>query len=440
MSSLLLPAAGCFLLLTIGVGVTLSGLFAVNAHTSLERYLAVQSDSLVGALRISRNGKPSLINDGVTDPRFLQPASGWYWQIETADYLLRSRSMWDKSFTADKFTPISAEERRDLLIVTRSVNLERPPNHRVRFTLSANLNETESSIDRFRRILLLCMAAMAVGLFGALYWRVRVAFVPLHRLRSETAMVKSGKKRRIEGKFPQEVAPLAQEINLLLRHNEKTLQTVRRNVGNLAHALKTPLTVILNSLQSGDNVVQQAERMRDIINRYLSRAAGSGDDDDRPIAASSSPNEAVKKLAAVLAKIYPHIQFNINSGKAVRVRCENEDLQEIIGNLMENACKWASSAVFVSVRASGSATGSATSGVKGGGKVSIIVEDDGKGIPKSQLKQVLRRGKRLDETTAGSGIGLAIVEDAVTLAGGKLRLDTSAKGGLKASVQLAAVA
>ena len=418
------------MLLTAAVGTTLSGLFAVNAQTSLERYLAVQLDSLVAALRVNRGGEPVLLGEGVTDPRFSQPASGWYWQIELGDHLLRSRSLWDRSFTAGRFVPVAEEERRGLLVITRTVNLERRPGGLVRFILSANLDETESSVNRFRRILLLCMVAMAGGLFGALYWRMKVAFAPLDRLRAETVKVKSGKKRRIEGRFPQEVAPLAQEMNLLLRQNEKTLRTVRRNVGNLAHALKTPLTVIINSLQKstgGDVSAQnQAERMRDTINRYLSRAAGGGQgaDDDGAVAPLSSPAEAVEKIGSVLEKVYPHIRLRLSLGEGIKVRCEEEDLQEIVGNLMENACKWAKSAVFVGIRAAA------------GGKISIIVEDDGKGIPKSQLTAVLRRGERLDETTAGSGIGLAIVEDAVTLVGGTLSLGISARGGLKASVQL----
>ncbi len=408
----------------------MSGLFAVNANQSLERYLAVQMDSLVAALRVKRDGEPVIIGEGATDPRFFQPASGWYWQIETADYLIRSRSMWDKSFGGGRFVPITEDEKSGLMIISKTVlpEIGGGTSAGTRFTLSANLDETERSINRFRRIMLLSMLAMAAGLFGALYWRMKVAFAPLNKLRAETAGVKSGLKSRIEGKFPYEVAPLAQEINLLLRQNEKTIQNVRRNVGNLAHALKTPLTVILNSLGKNsegktDNPLRtQAEQMHQIINRYLSRAAATGG--SNPSVARSSPAEEIGKIASVLRSLYPRLRLEIKTGEErTRVRADKEDLQEMVGNLMENACKWAKSAVFVSVR-------------KSGAKVTITVEDDGVGIPKSQLKKALTRGKRLDETTAGSGIGLAIVADAVTLAGGKLKLGHSAKGGLKASIQL----
>ena len=417
----MLPTALCFVVLTLGVGVILSGLFAVNANQSLEQYLTVQLDGLASAVRTTRKGEMVLAGDGVTDPRFFQPSSGWYWQIQRGDYSLRSKSLWDKALIGTRLTLITEKEQQGLRMLSRTVRypeLKDP----VTFVVSANLNETRQSIAHFNRILLLSMGLMAVGLFSALYWRMRLAFRPLAHIRAETVKIHRGVKERIEGKFPPEISPLTNEINLLLKKNQKTLVNVRRNVGNLAHALKTPLTVILNSLPEGEATVRhQADQMRHIINRYLSRAAGSGNQLGE-VRSISEPKGEAQKIIQVLKRLYPHLSFSLK-GKAHKVRMEAEDLQEILGNLMENAAKWAKSEVSVTFKASGA-------------RLVITVEDNGKGIPKTQLKKVLERGKRLDETTQGSGIGLAIVADAVLLANGKLRLANSAKGGLKATVQL----
>jgi signal transduction histidine kinase len=267
--------------------------------------------------------------------------------------------------------------------------------------------------------------------------QVRFGLKPLSRLSQEVQGIRRGDADELRGNFPRDIAPLAQEINLLLHANRTILERARTQVGNLAHALKTPLTVIMNEFHTlpaaqGEKITEQTTIMRDQISWYLDRA--------RTAALSGSPAGAtpvgpvIAEIARVFEKIHPqrHLDVVADGGQDLRFRGERQDLQEMVGNLLDNAGKWSCGDVRIAARR----LGEATSGTPP--RLAVTVDDDGPGLPEIARSEVMRRGMRLDETKPGSGLGLSIVTDIASQYGGNLTLGPSPLGGLRAEIVLPA--
>jgi signal transduction histidine kinase len=251
---------------------------------------------------------------------------------------------------------------------------------------------------------------------------------PLRRVRREVSQIRSGEKTRVSGEFPTEIRPLTEEINQLLAHSEAQAEEARRHAGNLAHALKTPLTVITNAATArspdlADTVCREAIVMRRQVDHHLARARAIG---RRTSAhARSTVWQSVDAVQRAVDRLYEHVTVDIAGDRTVQVRVERQDLDEMIGNLVENAAKYGGGRVFVTVEPHDKT-------------IDVLVEDDGPGIPESERGLLFQRGARLDTTgKPGTGLGLAIVRDVAEIYGGTIRLEASEDlGGLLARLSL----
>jgi signal transduction histidine kinase len=278
------------------------------------------------------------------------------------------------------------------------------------------------------------MAVLGFGILVALLIQVRFGLRPLEGVRRSLSQIRSGKATKLEGTFPTEIAPLADEINSLLEGNREVLERARTHVGNLAHALKTPLSVLTNEARThpgefGDQVGRAAVHMREQIDHHLARARMAAS--ANVFGAHTPVAHAVSRLGRALERIYADngIAIVIDCPETLGFRGEAQDLEEMAGNLLDNACKWARSRVVLRATPLSEPR-------RGRTAFRITVEDDGPGVPEESRKAALKRGGRLDETKPGSGLGLSIVTEIAELYGGELTLVDSALGGLKAELVL----
>ena len=276
---------------------------------------------------------------------------------------------------------------------------------------------------------------MFLGLIIAILLQVRVGLQPLRKVREALARIRSGAARRLEGDFPAEIAPLAGELNSLIEHSAEVVGRARTHVSNLAHYLKTPLSVLTSEADAarGDDarplaeaVKKQVDVMRRQVDHYLARARAAGALD--VLGNRTKVKPVLDDLARVLERIHEHrgVEITVDCPAALCFRGERQDLEEMAGNLMDNACKWARASVRVSV-------------AKAGRGFTVAIEDDGPGLAAQDRARVMERGERLDESVPGSGLGLSIVRDIAKLYGGSLDLAESREGGLKAVLTLPAI-
>jgi signal transduction histidine kinase len=297
----------------------------------------------------------------------------------------------------------------------------------------------ESEIAGFEIALVITFTLLAAALVGSIALQLRYGLDPLRRLQEAVAATRRGEGEKIIGDFSPDIAPLATELNLLLAANREVVERARTQVGNLAHALKTPLSVILNEALADKSALstkirEQAAIMRDQVTYYLDRARAAvsvgtlGTMTDVPLVTAA--------LVRTFEKIYRNrgISFSVAASGRVRFKGERQDLEEMIGNLVDNAGKWARHAVAIEIAPL----------VGGDPEVQalfrVTIDDDGVGLAPQLREAATRRGRRIDETRPGSGLGLSIVVDLAALYGGVLKLDASPSGGLRAELELPAAA
>ncbi len=302
------------------------------------------------------------------------------------------------------------------------------------FVFMAGIDRSEIDMDtrQFATFTWTALLILGIGLVIAVFLQVQIGLRPLFDLRVEIANVRKGKAARIEKDYPTEIQPLAEQVNRLLDHNQEVVERQRTHVGNLAHALKTPLSVMLAEAGTdqgplADIVRRQSEVMKGQVDHHLRRAraaarAAHGLGEKTPV------GEVIDELAVMLERVFQSkdVEIDWRAPDELAFLGERQDLQEILGNLMENACKWSTRRVRVSAGASGL------------GQMIAVVEDDGPGLPADQRNGALKRGARMDENAPGSGLGLAIVDDLTRAYGGRLTLAASDLGGLKAVLELPA--
>lgn len=389
---------------------------------------------------------PAAKPPSLTDPLFRRPFSGWYWQItplgSPTQLLHTSESLLDQRVTLPSEVGIAADVN-----LTRHANLEGPDKHRLRvlereitldegesgkiklsFAVSGNSDEIEKTISEFRTLLILALTVLGLGLVLATYFQVRFGLRPLRAIGQGLASIRSGDAEQLEGDLPTEIVPLQSELNALIVSNRAIVERARTHVGNLAHALKTPLSVITNEAAGkrtafASKVAGQAELMRDQIAHHLNRAsmaARSG-----VIGGQTRVKPVVEALIRALNRIYEgrKLTLRLDCPDDAAFHGERHDLEEMVGNLLDNACKWAKSDVSLTVSAAGEI-------------IVIMVDDDGSGLPKNERLAAIKRGRRLDETKPGSGLGLSIVAELTHLYKGRLSLEQSEKGGLRARLEL----
>ena len=301
--------------------------------------------------------------------------------------------------------------------------------------VAATTSEIEQRISQFEWTLAITFGLLALSLAGASALQVRFGLRPLRLLQEEVAAIRRGETERIDGRFPEDLSPLAGELNLLISSNREILQRARTQVGNLAHALKTPLSVLINEARAqpsplAEKVNEQAVIMRDQVTWYLDRARAAAR--AGVIGTVTDAEASVSALVRTFDKIYDEraIAFQAEVAPGIRFRGEKQDFEEMVGNLLDNAGKWADTKVEVRV--------SPATGALDAPELEILIDDDGPGLPEAARTDMLKRGQRLDETKPGSGLGLSIVVDLAAIYGGRIALEESPLGGARARLLLPA--
>jgi signal transduction histidine kinase len=385
---------------------------------------------------------------------FVVTHSGWYWQIKPLDgkpgEILRSRSL------AGDILPVPSEnniEPNDKEV--RWGNLIGPGQQQVRVAeqvyvfgegkaaqrysvaVAGKLSEVEENLSAFRSQLIQALALAGLGLLAVTLFQIRFGLFPLSKVEQSLAAIRSGEAGRLDGDLPAEIKPLQQELNALLKSNQEIVERARTHVGNLAHALKTPLAVLINEARGEDSalarkVTEQADTMTTQVNLYLDRArmaARIG-----VIGRVTEVRPVGESIVRALERIYrdKQLSYSLDCPTGARFQGERQDLEEMLGNLLDNASKWAHTQV--SLVASPVLAASANGG--SGNWLEIRVEDDGPGLTPEQLVEPIARGRRLDETKPGSGLGHSIVADLAYCYSGKFELAQSDLGGLSARLTL----
>jgi signal transduction histidine kinase len=444
---LFLTAAALSSAILLIAALLLTGYYRRNAEDVFEQRLGVYLRAIVAD--VSQSGEEGRTGPGqLGDPQFELALSGWYWQITRLDgdnhEIKASRSLFAERLP--KLADLGVEpevggfrrgsaigpDGRMLRIVERVIDVGDVGIYLVQ--VAASTAEMDHQIARFRLSLLIAFGLLAIALALATAFQVAFGLRPLRWLQRELVAIRRGEQERIEGDYPSEVAPLADELNLSIAAARDILERARTQVGNLAHALKTPLSVIMNESDAmpgplADKVNEQAAIMRNQIAFHLDRARAAA----RAVAIGGTTQvaPATDALLRTFGKIYRERGVVFSGGSpAFRFLGERQDFDEMVGNLLDNAGKWATKNVSVSARAQQPA-------IPGGrGYLVFTVDDDGPGLAPEFREAATARGRRLDETKPGSGLGLAIVTDLAAAYGGSLRLDTSPEGGLRAELTL----
>ncbi|ANT50697.1 ATP-binding protein [Mesorhizobium amorphae] len=432
-------------ILTLVVIFTLiTTLYRQASERGFDSLLSAHLFNLIGSVGVSESGQLTGAPD-LGDLRFSEPNSGWYWSVEPASEgvhgELHSSSM-TKAILSPSVAevPFNASFQRSYgaegihgeeLEVFESEFVLDAKNRAARFRVMGNQTELEQEIASFQRRLLTYLSLFGVGMIAINAFAILIGLQPLRRVRNALAMVREGTAQRLDGSFPAEIEPLANETNALIENNKRIVERSRTQVGNLAHSLKTPLAVLLNEGRAlggakGQLITEQAASMQKQVDHYLQRARVAAQRDSVVYRTPVAP--LVQRMVRVLQKLNPETTLTLSLPSTdIIFGGEREDLEELLGNLLDNAMKWARGAVAVSV--------SPVPG-KDANLFEIAIEDDGPGIPEDKAREALKRGRRLDETKPGTGLGLAIVADLVNEYGGGLALERSAMGGLKAAVRL----
>ncbi|MCI1001832.1 histidine kinase [Brucellaceae bacterium VT-16-1752] len=421
------------------VATLIGSLYSDAARSNFERLLTAHLFSLVGAVSVSTEGvlqgRPEL-----GELRYSSPLSGWYWSVDplapNVSGKLESPSLigrivpempitqapFDSSFMRSYSLPgLNGEE---LFIVETEVVLDNA-GRVARFRVMGNLSEVMNEISDFRTKLAAYLAVFGIGSILINAAIILFGLRPLDKVRQALTDIREGRSSKLDASLPMEIAPLAREMNALIENNRRIVERSRTQVGNLAHSLKTPLSVLVNEGRAigGDQgrvVQEQSEAMQVQIQHYLQRARIAAQRDSVVFRTSVAP--VMERMQRVTAKLNPALHVSLRNDLPHAIFAgEKEDLEEIIGNLLENAGKWASRRVNITV-------GAAMGGQR---QFEIVIEDDGPGLEDDKMEAALKRGSRVDETKPGTGLGLAIVQDTVREYGGQLHLDRSPLGGLR---------
>jgi len=441
----LLAGAAVWIAVALAVaGLVLSGLFQDHVRRRFESELTTHLDQLAAMLERDAEGRPAL-HQPLSDPRFQRPLSGLYWQVGTAPAIeLRSRSLWDAALALVPDVLADGELHRHaaagpagqtLTVVERSVLLPDAVEP-LRIAVGGDQAELVAVTRAFETTLAASLGVLALALIAAAVVQVEVGLQPLARLRDALGEVRAGRASRLAGDMPTEVRPLIEELNALLAHVEESVARGRVQAGNLAHALKTDLAVLANEIRaldegrkagSGEAAVSAArhiESMRRHVDHHMARARAAA---LRGVPGVGTPITAcVAALARAMRKLHAgeDLEIVVDVPADLVFAGDREDLDEMLGNLVDNACKWARRRVCIAASRDS------------GGMLRVAVDDDGPGLPPDRRAAALHPGIRLDETVPGSGLGLAVVRDLAGLYGGSLRLSDSLMGGLCAELRL----
>lgn len=434
-------AAGWITVLLVGGGIALERTVTAQVEANFDEQLDYILTAMIASAEIDPSGEVYFYRT-LGDQRFLEPGSGLYWQISGVNFEpWPSRSLWDRTLTLQ-----GAEQSEDhfdsevhfynssqfagepLRIAERTIIL---PGSETRWTfaVASATAQMDAQIARVRLILIWSFAVLGLGLFAMAVLQIRYGLSPLRRVRAALQHLRTTGDNRITDPLPAEVQPLVEEVNGLLEHTERQAEEARRHAGNLAHALKTPLTVLTNAASArasdlGETVLRETRTMQRHVDHHLARARAVG---RRAVGhARTNVRTSAEAVRRAVERLYPEGRFDIAGSAGAMVAIERQDLDEVLGNLIENAAKYGGGSVFVTIDAD-----------EADALCLIQIEDDGAGIPEAQRAATFERGARLDTDKPGTGLGLAIVRDVVEIYGGTVTLGASEDlGGLMVEVRL----
>lgn len=422
-------------------------LFERHVTAQFQANLRITLDQLAAAVRAEGRPLRIAVNEPRGDPRWSTPYSGMYWQINAPEAMMpggvqRSRSLWDYTLAlphdallngAIHVHDIEGPNGRRVMALERTVTLSDVPEPiRVRLIAAADIQVLQAAVNAFNRTVFQYLLALAVVLAAVLGAQVTIGLAPLRGLHRALTRLRQGSAEQLEGEFPSEIQPLATSFNSILSEHRRHVERARTLAGNLAHAVKTPLTVMANAATDPavapqslrDTITTYTALAQNQVNWHMKRARMAATVVAPGVLVEVRP--VIEGIVAVMQRAYAEksLRLEINvPPSGPRFKGESQDLQEILGNVIENACKWAQQRVRI-----GQETVAAG--------LALIVEDDGPGVPSEHYSAVLRRGIRADEMVPGSGLGLAIVSDLLDLYGGHLALERSALGGLAVRIAL----
>jgi signal transduction histidine kinase len=413
--------------------------FLAELHTHL--------DQLTANVVEDPSGKPQVVGP-LSDPRLSRPYSGLYWQVDAiagggqapVTGLLRSRSLWDQVLEVSQDAlpdgqlhqhRVHGPQGRWLTVLERGVYPAESPERPLRLIVAADERAMLEPVAQFRGTMWLALGLLGLGLIAAAVMQVMIGLAPLERLQHELAAVREGKAQLMSGAYPAEVSSLVVEFNRVLQQNAEIVERARTAAGNLAHALKTPLAVMANAARSQESglpalVSEQIDIARRQVDYHLRRARSATA--TRVPGVRTPVGPVVAGLSRAMQRIHADRSLDIvveTMPETLAFRGEEQDLQELLGNVLDNACKWAHRRVVMQAR-------------REDGRLRITVDDDGKGIGVDRRRDILGRGTRADEQVEGSGLGLAIVDELARLYGGEIHLENSPLGGLRVQLLLPA--
>jgi signal transduction histidine kinase len=429
----LVAAAAIWLCVMLAIG---GGVLALAFRSTVEQEFTHRLDAILKAMIAATDIAPDgtvVVVRPLGDPRFDQIFSGWYWEVtEPGGRQIRSRSLWDSIIapidggSGLHTHRITGPNGEPLLVVERDLVFPgaKGPVH---LLVAGDLREVSDGVRRFDLLLVSALGLMGVGMAIAVVIQVRYGLRPLRAMAADLRAVRDGAQARLSGRYPREVAPLAEAMNGVLDKDAELIERARTHVGNLAHGLKTSLAVIsAESERPTDRRVlaEQVRVMRRLIEHHLGRAsavAGAG----RVLGIAVPVREVAENIGGALGRAFADrkLAIAIDVPAGVVFRGHREDLEEMLGNLIENACKWAAGRIRVSALGAGDG-------------LHLSVEDDGPGMSPGQASEAARRGTRLDESAAGWGLGLSIVSDLVQVNGGEIKFSRSKLGGLRVDIHL----
>jgi signal transduction histidine kinase len=450
---LIFTSAVVAIVLLVSAAFLLAHLFQSALERNFDARLRSILDGLLANVELGTDGAPGMEGQ-ISDPRFTIPLSGWYWQVspptDKALGELASESSLEKRLVptdADLKTRdaggvasfyILDSEGKELRAIEQKFKLFGGEDE-FSFLVAGNFDELKEEVLAFRRALYGVLALLGFGLLASILLQVRVALRPMQRMQQSLSAIRGGKAERLEGEFPSEMQPVADELNLLIHANTEVIDRARTQVGNLAHALKTPLSVLTNEAQDNKSdfarkVSEQTRIMRDQVSLYLDRARRAAR--AQTIGSATEVEPVLSALGRTIMRINQDkgVQIDVAVAPGLKFRGETQDLEEMAGNLIDNASKWSNRAVKVSAAPVIDHLDGARNWLL------ITVDDDGPGLPAEKRGDAVKRGKRLDESKPGSGLGLSIVTETAGMYGGSVVLSDAELGGLRVQLKLPAVA
>ncbi len=437
------------------IGVVISALYRQGSERGFQDLLRAQLYNVINSIVV--NDKSELAGSPqLGDLRFSQPQTGWYWIVEPIGEFntppLLSTSLGSGKLPIASLDEVPFDIRYERFYTTvDSFNNEVEvaetevvldiQGHTARFRVAGNRDVLEADIDDFNRNLYLALSIFGFGGLGMNALAILFGLRPLDQARRSLEKIRGGESERLDGEFPREIQPLASEVNALIDSNRRIIERARMQVGNLAHSLKTPIAVLMNEARvleapHGDLIKMQADAMQVQVQSYLNRARIAAQRES--VLARTEVEPVLERLVRVMRRLHPEKTFLLTvSPPGLVLAMEQQDVEETVGNLLDNAARYATEQVRVTVQ-------SAPEGLQGKDPgrrnwISIDVDDDGPGLEPEQIAVAVKRGRRLDESKPGTGLGLSIVSEIAGEYQGTLDLSRGERGGLNARILLPAV-